>query len=186
MQMIVVNGKSYSSIDDMPPEIRKIYQEIAGILADNNKNGIPDILESNSETNIQNISINSGGATIINTDGKIFTNVSELPQEAQDKYRFAMAKLGQVFSDKNQNGIPDAVENVQPMLIDTDIKIIDGKIIPITSSPKIITSVIEYDESRSRRWIILGLLLVILIGLALAGSILLIPLLNGNYARLHL
>jgi hypothetical protein len=37
-----VDGKTYASLDEMPPDVRK---KVEGVLADRNSNGIPDIME---------------------------------------------------------------------------------------------------------------------------------------------
>lgn len=42
---IVVNGRTYSSLDEMPPEARAAYQQMMGVFADKDGNGVPDILE---------------------------------------------------------------------------------------------------------------------------------------------
>lgn len=43
---IVFNGQKFSSPDDMPPEIRKAYEQVmSGVLADSDGDGIPDIVE---------------------------------------------------------------------------------------------------------------------------------------------
>ena len=42
---ITVNGKTYSSVEEMPPEIRQQYEKAMSMLADKNHNGIPDVLE---------------------------------------------------------------------------------------------------------------------------------------------
>lgn len=43
---IVFNGQEFSSPDDMPPDIRKAYDQVmSGMLADANQNNIPDIIE---------------------------------------------------------------------------------------------------------------------------------------------
>jgi hypothetical protein len=42
---IVVNGVEYSSADEMPPEIRSQYERVAALLADRDRNGIPDLVE---------------------------------------------------------------------------------------------------------------------------------------------
>ena len=46
---IVFNGQEFSSPDQMPAEVRRIYdQTISGVLADANENGIPDVFEGGS------------------------------------------------------------------------------------------------------------------------------------------
>lgn len=43
---IVFNGREFSSPNDMPPEIRTAYDQLmGGMLADANRNNIPDIIE---------------------------------------------------------------------------------------------------------------------------------------------
>ena len=42
---IVVNGREYSSPDQMPPNVRAGYDRAMSALADKDCNGIPDILE---------------------------------------------------------------------------------------------------------------------------------------------
>lgn len=43
---IVFNGQEFSSPDEMPAEVRRVYdQTMSGVLADANENGIPDLFE---------------------------------------------------------------------------------------------------------------------------------------------
>jgi hypothetical protein len=42
---ITVNGRTYGSIDEMPPDVRRQYERAMSLLADKNNNGVPDILE---------------------------------------------------------------------------------------------------------------------------------------------
>ena len=43
---IVFNGQEFSSPDQMPAEVRRVYdQTMSGVLADANENGIPDVFE---------------------------------------------------------------------------------------------------------------------------------------------
>jgi hypothetical protein len=189
MEKIVVNGKTYGSVDEMPPDIRKIYESTMGLLSDKNQNGIPDIFENNSENNIniQNISVQPGKAIIIGTDGKVYNNISELSPEAQEKYTHAMEKLGQVLADKNQNGIPDLMENIQAHTNDISV----SKIYPmikndLSASSQFIGSPLP-KEQPSYRWLYLVIIaLVLLFGIIILGIVIYFYLLQNNYARLHL
>lgn len=118
-KLIVIDGKTYRSVEEMPPDVRQKYEqairalgdtndnnipdafETMNIFADKNKNGVPDMLEnvvtSNTTVNSMKISI----------DGKEFNGIEDLPPEARAKYEKAMAKL-----DANRNGIPDFVEGM--------------------------------------------------------------------------
>jgi hypothetical protein len=42
---ITVNGREYNGIEEMPPDVRAQYERAMSLLADKNKNGVPDILE---------------------------------------------------------------------------------------------------------------------------------------------
>jgi hypothetical protein len=42
---IVVNGVEYPSVHDMPPEIRAQFERVAALVADRDRNGIPDVIE---------------------------------------------------------------------------------------------------------------------------------------------
>lgn len=43
---IVIQGKEYNSIEELPPELRVAYQKMIDLLGDNNGDGFPDILQS--------------------------------------------------------------------------------------------------------------------------------------------
>jgi hypothetical protein len=43
---IVYDGKSYNNVDELPPEARAQYEQAMGMLADQNQNGVPDMLEN--------------------------------------------------------------------------------------------------------------------------------------------
>jgi len=40
-----INGQTYNSIEEMPPQVRQAYEQAMSVLADRDGNGIPDILE---------------------------------------------------------------------------------------------------------------------------------------------
>jgi hypothetical protein len=42
---IVINGREYESADEMPPEIREVYERALALTADADGNGVPDVLE---------------------------------------------------------------------------------------------------------------------------------------------
>jgi hypothetical protein len=116
-KIIVIDGKTYNSVNEMPPEVRQRYEqaisslgnangnqipdafEAMNIFADKDKDGVPDVLEN----------IAASHATLntmkIIVDGKEFDGLENLPPEARARYEEAMGKL-----DANRNGIPDFVE----------------------------------------------------------------------------
>ncbi len=114
---IVIDGKSYSSVDEMPEDVRRQYEEamrgfqefnpddvtgavsdLKNMLADKNHNGMPDVFEGYQVTSL------AGGMKFI-VDGRSFDSLEELPPQARAKYEQAMGSL-----DANRNGTPDILE----------------------------------------------------------------------------
>ncbi|HET6595103.1 MAG TPA: hypothetical protein VFG81_05745 [Anaerolineales bacterium] len=118
-KIIVVDGKTYNSVEEMPADIRHKYEQAMRSLGDANQNQIPDVFES---MNIFADKDKDGTADALETmmaghhsarsmkiivDGKEFDGLEHLPPEARAKYEEAMGKL-----DANRNGIPDFVEGM--------------------------------------------------------------------------
>jgi hypothetical protein len=118
-KIIVIDGRTYRSVDEMPPEVRKKYEqairslgdansnqmpdafETMNILADKDKNGVPDVLANLTDGNVAVTSMK------IIVDGKEYDGLESLPPEARTKYEEAMGRL-----DANRNGIPDFAEGI--------------------------------------------------------------------------
>jgi hypothetical protein len=115
---IVIDGKTYNSVDEMPEDVRRTYEEamrgvgefspagmpgtgndLKNIFADKNNNGIPDVFEGSQ-------SINIGGMKFV-VDGRTYNSLDQLPPEARAKYEQAMGSI-----DANQNGMPDFLEGM--------------------------------------------------------------------------
>ena len=120
-KLIVIDGKTYNSVNEMPEEVRRLYEQAmssfkaqggnqvsdaseintSNILDDKNRNGIPDIME------------NAGGGPIVANvmkvlfDGKEFNSIHDLPPDVRARYEQAMGSL-----DANRNGTPDFVEGM--------------------------------------------------------------------------
>jgi hypothetical protein len=58
MPKFVVNGREYDSIEAMPPDARAAYQQMQGLFADKNNNGVPDLFEG-AGVNMQTMTIDS-------------------------------------------------------------------------------------------------------------------------------
>lgn len=118
-RLIVIDGKTYNNINEMPPEVRRQYDEAmrnvsrdrmnapapgnVGGMADANLNGIPDALENpaNMQASV-NTMMNSASLVV---DGQTYTSIDQLPPEARAQYEQVMGTL-----DANRNGIPDFLE----------------------------------------------------------------------------
>jgi hypothetical protein len=112
---IVIDGKVYNSVDEMPEDVRQKYlaamskldknnngtldmlENVNSLFEDKNQDGMPDAFD--------NLVSNVVTTTKIVADGKEYNGMDELPPEVRAKLSQAMGKL-----DANQNGIPDFVE----------------------------------------------------------------------------
>ena len=118
-KLIVIDGKTYNSVDEMPSEIRQKYEQAMSSLGDANRNQIPDAFETmnifadKDKDGLPDILENlSAGHAVVNSmkiviDGKEFDGLETLPPEARARYEEAMGKL-----DANRNGIPDFAEGM--------------------------------------------------------------------------
>lgn len=93
MATIIFNGKTYNSIEEMPPETRQAYEQVAGMLIDKNGNGIPDFLEGDIISNISTI-YNSASKFTVN--GMTYSNINELPPDMQAVVQNAFAKISDI------------------------------------------------------------------------------------------
>jgi hypothetical protein len=85
---IVVNGREFSSPDQMPPDVRAAYEQAMSALADKNGNGIPDILEMHLDPAKLNAAMcgASAGTTVISAqkfiiNGREYDSVEQMPPE---------------------------------------------------------------------------------------------------------
>ena len=193
-KIIVIDGKTYHSVEEMPSDVRQKYEQAmqalgdandnhipdafegANILADKNNNGVPDILEN---LTASHAIVNSMKIVV---DGKEFNGIENLPPEARAKYEAAMAKL-----DANQNGIPDFLEGTnasKPMMkVSTKIKLrtspssnASPALAPTTNNDYVQTtsasapSAITPDTSNGWMLALLGLALLFVCALGAIGA----------------
>ncbi len=106
------NGKSYTSIEEMPPEARQAYQQAMALLADQNANGLPDFLDGlmqgqSLDTLVEPLNVLAASQSQIIINGQTYASPNEMPIEARQAYQQAMGNL-----DANANGLPDALEAI--------------------------------------------------------------------------
>jgi hypothetical protein len=116
---VVIDGKVYNSVEEMPEDVRRNYEEATrragasglnaasnkfegtkSILSDTDADGLPDFLQ-----NAGTINFNSGMKYVV--DGITYDSVDDLPPHARAKYEQAMGAL-----DTNRNGVPDMLEGM--------------------------------------------------------------------------
>ena len=143
---IVIDGKVYNSVDEMPEDIRQRYLEAMGKLdannngkldmlenvnaffEDKNKDGMPDAFDSLMSAP------NTFTTTKVIADGKEYNGMDQLPPEVRAKLSQAMGKL-----DANQNGIPDFMEaaaNIPNQRTDMASSASFGMETPLPTQPK--------------------------------------------------
>jgi hypothetical protein len=121
-KIIVIDGKTYKSVDEMPPDIRAKYEEAMRGL-DRDRNGMPDILDGVNPFEDKNkdgmpdafeglAAIHGATPTVMSStkivvNGQVYEGLDQLPPEVRAKYEEAMGSM-----DKNRNGIPDFVEGM--------------------------------------------------------------------------
>ena len=177
-RIIVIDGKTYHSVDEMPPEVRQQYEqaihslkdadgnrvpdpfENQNLFADQDRDGMPDLLE-----NMPAIST-AGTSMKIVIDGKEYDRLEDLPPDARARYEEAMGKL-----DANRNGIPDFVEGVFSST-NRPTNVISSSAAPATphSTPVPLTPTSTPDTSNGWMLMLAGLFIVLLC-VAGAGAI---------------
>ena len=179
-KLIVINGKTYNSVDEMPEDVRKQYEQAMNSIRDENRNQIPDAFESMNiladkdrdgiPDAFENMSSNvvvSGNMKII-VDGKEFNSLEDLPPDVRARYEQAMGKL-----DANQNGMPDFLEGmINTPMQTTNVATSFGMETARRSKPLPVSQTITPDTSRGWTLALVGLLVVFLcIALGVIGWI---------------
>src|SRR5258706_1051087 len=179
-KFIVIDGKTYKSVEEMPEDVRRKYEKAMQVL-DKNQNGVPDILENTNlfadknQGGMENIfenltSFQGANSRAINTtkitiNGQVYESLDQLPPDIRAKYEQALGAM-----DANKNGIPDFMEGMLGSAIQTNNIATDfGTASPRPASPNPIplSSTIEPESSRGWMLALTGLLLI---GLCLVAS----------------
>lgn len=169
-KVIVIDGKTYNSVSEMPPDVRQKYEqamrslgdannnripdafERANILADQDRDGIPDVFKNLSE---RSTAVSSMKIII---DGKEFNRIEDLPPDARARYEEAMGKM-----DANRNGIPDFVEGMFTSSAPTvNVSSSTAAPTPRRSTPLSTSSTITPDTSNGWMLMLAGLFILFL------------------------
>ena len=174
-KLIVIDGKTYRSVDEMPEDVRRNYEnamrqmsrstsaapnpvENMDVFADKNNNGMPDAFEG--------MVANVLSATKIVADGKVYNSLDELPPDVRAKYEQAMGAM-----DANKNGIPDFVEGILGAPNQTNnVATSFGTANPRSASRNPITAGSTIEPESSGGWM-LALAGILLVGLCLVAAV---------------
>jgi hypothetical protein len=95
-----VNGQTYNSIDEMPPDVRQKFQDAMSKLADRDGNGIPDIMEGKGDPNAIGTSVRTTQSFIVGArDAQI---LRDLPPDASMR---VMSKMHGTLGENSPGGI---------------------------------------------------------------------------------
>lgn len=99
-QLIIMDGRTYHSVDEMPPEVRARYEQaMESVRKETPQASQPDPSASFLTSSMKFV-----------VDGKEYDRIEDLSPEARAKYEQAMSML-----DKNHNGMPDILEGMLGM-----------------------------------------------------------------------
>ena len=142
-QKITFHGKTYNSLDEMPPDERRAYQYMIGIMADKNQNGTPDIMEGGpinmlkglrdlladkDRDGIPDIFDQAEMGEVIQSstyvvNGTTYHNLDEMPPDVRERFETAMSKV-----NAKQENIPDWLmeEQLTGSTSSEDARVSDG------------------------------------------------------------
>ena len=114
-RLIVIDGKTYKNVEEMPEDVRRNYEQAMGNM-DKDRNGIPDMLENanaffdDRDKDGTPDAFEGMISKVITTNkivinGREFNSLEDLPPEAREKFLQAMGRF-----DSDQNGMPDFLE----------------------------------------------------------------------------
>jgi hypothetical protein len=176
-KVIVIDGKTYHSVEEMPADVREKYEQAMRSLGDANNNQIPDVFEAmnifadQDKDGVPDVLENlTASQTTVSSmkfviDGKEFDGLENLTPEARAKYEKAMGKL-----DANRNGIPDFVEgmiNTSAQTANSSVSV--GVDTPRRSAPLPVSPTITPDTSSGWMLVLAGLFLLALCAAGAAG-----------------
>jgi len=101
---ITFNGQEYASLDDMPAEVRRAYEQVMAAIGDSDRDRTLGILERVGQVNIR-----AAMHTRIIVNGQEYSSVDEMPADVRETYEQMMAKF-----DADRNGVPDMLEDGGP------------------------------------------------------------------------
>lgn len=123
---IVVNGREYSSPDEMPADVRTAFEGALATLADKNGNGVPDILELHLGTLTRSVSEGVAGGssalpatTVVTTqkfviNGREYDSIDQMPPELRRQFEQVQSLLAG-SAQPGQPGLPPVRRTLDPL-----------------------------------------------------------------------
>lgn len=99
---IIVNGREYPSVEAMPPDVRRAYEQSLAHFVDADGNGIPDIVERGDSGRV--VGMHQASITF---NGRTLQMSGAVPAVLR---RLAEAAFGQVHADRGSAPVVDALQ----------------------------------------------------------------------------
>ncbi len=90
---IIVNGQEFSSVEEMPPDVRRQYEQAMSALADRDGDGIPDIMQSGLSgrsgteelgDGFHKVEVETRSEYVV--DGNEYSSLDEMPPEVREMF----------------------------------------------------------------------------------------------------
>ncbi len=114
--MIEFNGKIYASVEEMPPEERKVYEEAMRLLAEGKEKGLGGLMKEVKEVSGSHQEVEIRAVKIV-VNGQEYTSVEGMPPEARKIYEQSIAEMERLAGRSADGqaleaGTPSATEPV--------------------------------------------------------------------------
>ena len=100
---ITINGREYSSVEEMPPDVRKEYERAMSLLADRDGNGVPDVFEGQLNSSA---SVTTTGAAKDFTSTVVTSSQYVVNGKNYDRWEDISAELREVVKNAGTSGQP--------------------------------------------------------------------------------
>lgn len=115
---VIFNGKEYRSVEEMPPSVRTQYEKLLASLPDDDKDGVPDLLQGDHAaatfTSVSGVDYTGSGNRaapagapdiLIEVNGVQYRSPADMPADVRETYEKMMALL-----DRDGDGRPDFLD----------------------------------------------------------------------------
>ncbi len=160
--MIEVNGKTYASVDDMPPDVRQTYEKMMKLLADQDHDGVPDLVQKAGQSQVS-VEV----SRTFTVDGQTYHSLEEMPPEVRQKYEDIMARFAQKLGPAAA-ALQDADAPETAAAANAPVGQVEGSVTVIQKAPPTVM-----QEERPGLALVLALAAGLLLVLLVAGAALL-------------
>ncbi len=160
--MIEVNGKTYASVDDMPPDVRQTYEKMMKLLADQDRDGVPDLVQKAGQSQVS-VEV----SRTFTVDGQTYHSLEEMPPEVRQKYEEIMTRFAQKLGPaaaalQDADAMEAAATQPTAPAANAPVRQVEGSVTVIQKAPPTVMQ----EERTSPAFVLAlaaGLLLVLLV-----------------------